>query len=195
MFTALLICAFTLTGCQSSHRVETAAVIENVSVRPSRNGVCYTFYRLSSDEKPQKTEISASSFEEACEKAENGYIPHLTLAKLELMMIDKSLADSVMRPDIEYISARTYFSPIAYVALCDGEALEKIDADNRLQSDIRERLILCRKNNPDVKLDYLSIFNSCEKNSPSGFRIACINSDKELKAEPVRVFLSEDRQK
>ena len=104
---AIIILALMLfTGCSSSHRIETAAVIENVSVARVSGQLIYTFYRLSSDEKPPKTEITASSFEEACTLAREKYIPHLTLAKLRLLLVHRDLKDSVMPKDISYISLR-----------------------------------------------------------------------------------------
>ena len=175
-------------GCSSSRKIETAAIIENVSVTKEHGQLYYTFYKLSSDEKPHKTVIPASSFEDACRLAKEKYIPHLSLAKLRLLLVHIDLKDRVMQDDISYISTQTYFSPVAYVALCDGEALRRVGDSPGILSTVEEKLRLCQKNHPSVKLDYLSIFNSLQRNSTEGVEIAYINSDKELKTDIKKIF-------
>lgn len=185
---AIIILALMLfTGCSSSHRIETAAVIENVSVARVSGQLIYTFYRLSSDEKPPKKEIAASSFEEACTLAREKYIPHLTLAKLRLLLVHRDLKDSVMPKDISYISTQTYFSPVAYVALCDDETIKKVGESSHILNTVEEQLKLCQKRSPQVRLDYLSIFNSLQRDDGNGVNIAFINSDKELKADIEKI--------
>ncbi len=184
----LLFITVIFSGCDSSHKIETAAIIENVSVTREHGQLYYTFYKLSSEEKPQKTSIPASSFEEACKLAGEKYIPHLSLAKLRLLLVHRDLKDSVMQRDISYISTQTYFSPVAYVALCDSEALRKTGESPKLLSTVEEELRLCRKNNPSVRLDYLSIFNSLQRDNGNGVEIAYLNSENELKADTEKIF-------
>ena len=55
-FSALL-----LTGCNTSRRIETAAIIENVSVNRQDGEIIYTFYRLTDADKPWGVDVSADS--------------------------------------------------------------------------------------------------------------------------------------
>ena len=51
----LLLCLMIplLSGCQSSRKIETASIIENVSISESGGQIYYTFYVLSSGDKPK----------------------------------------------------------------------------------------------------------------------------------------------
>lgn len=181
---AVVLC---LPGCSDSHRIETAAVIETVSVSSQNGELCYTFYRLSSKEEPPKTVIAASDFRQACRLAENKYIPHLSLSKLRLLMVDKSLDEKILSRDIAFISTQTYFSPVAYVCLCDKAALERVAEHREAQSLVEQQLLLCRRNNPQVHINYLSIFNALARKDTNGVTLACVNSYKELKTD-IRVL-------
>ena len=61
--------AFLLTGCSNSRQIESAAIIENVTVDRQDGGLVYTFYRLTSGDTPWGIAVSAKSFEEACRRA------------------------------------------------------------------------------------------------------------------------------
>ncbi len=185
----LLLLILLLTGCDSARKIETASIIENVSVGRRGGELYYTFYRLSSDEKPPETVIAAESFEEACRLAKEKYIPHLSLAKLRLLLVERELKDSVMPRDIAYISTQTYFSPVAYVALCDAASLEKSGESAKALSEVEQQLLLCQKNNPQVKLSYLSIYNSLQRGGEVS--IAYLNSDKEIKTDVEKIFLKQ----
>ena len=97
-----LCCALCLlTGCNNAHRIETASVIENVCVSRSADKLCYTFFLLEDSDKPHAVTVPAGSFEEARRLAEEQYIPHVTLAKLELLLIEQEVSGEVMRRDID----------------------------------------------------------------------------------------------
>ena len=186
----LFLCALLLllSGCQSSRQIETASIIDNVSVEEKNGQIYYTFYKLSLEEQSEGVQIPANSFKEACKLAEDKYIPHLSLAKLELLVINKNLKDKIMQSDIEYISTQAYFSPIAYVALCDSKTIERLSKENYTQRLIEEELILCKKNNPEVKINYLSIFNGYSLQGKEGFSVAYVNSDKEIKTDITKIY-------
>ena len=163
--------AVMLSGCNNSRQIETASIIKNVSVDRRGGQVVYTFYRLSSSEKPWGIDVPADSFEQACALAREQYIPNLSLAKLELLMLSEDAS----------------FSPIAYVTLCDDGAIERIKETNRTQSLIEEQLILLKKNNPSVNINYLSIFNNFARRGEDSFTVPFISSEKELKVSEFEI--------
>ena len=122
-----------MTGCKSSHKIETASIIENVSVHKQDGQLVYTFYILTDSDTPNAVAISANSFEEAQSLAAEKYIPDMSLSKLELLLIEKEACNDVMQSDIEYISTQASFSPIAYVALCDEATIRLIEEMPRLK--------------------------------------------------------------
>lgn len=189
----VLIClsAVLFSGCQSSRKIETAQIIENVTISEKDGQTLYTFYILSSADTPIKTEIPADSFEQACELAQNQYIPNITLSKLELLMIEESLIDRVLKTDIEYISTQPSFSPSAFVTLCDRKTLEKFAESTREQDIIEEQLILLKKNNPAVNINYLSVFNHFETKKTSEFLVGTVSFDGELKIGEKKVIKNE----
>ena len=139
-----LLCALalTLSGCADSRRIETASVIENVSVHQSQGQLFYTFYLLSDSDRPNAVTVPAASFEEARSLAEEQYIPHLSLAKLELLLLHRDVSPAVMKRDIDYISTQASFSPVAHVALCDQKTLSRLRRDPDAQ-ELIERQIDC----------------------------------------------------
>lgn len=171
----------TLTGCRNSRKIETASIIENVAISQENGKPRYTFYTLTSGDKPWGISIPADSFEEACELAEKEYIPNLTLSKLELLMIEDSVVDNVLKTDIEYISSNSSFSPVAYVTLCDRKTIEKFNETTREQDLIEEQLILLKNNNPNVNINYLSVFNNFESAENKEFSVGYITCTDELK--------------
>lgn len=149
-----------LGGCKSSHKLETASIIENVSVHKQDGQLVYTFYILTDSDTPNAVAINADSFEVAQSLAAEKYIPDMSLSKLELLLIEKEARSDVIPRDIEYISTQASFSPIARVAVCDYAVIKKMRQVSEAQNTIKNQIILCKKNNPDVKTDYLSVFNS-----------------------------------
>jgi hypothetical protein len=82
---------------------------------------------------------------------------------------------------VDYISTQASFSPIAYVTICDDGAIDRIKETNRTQTLIEEQLILLKKNNPSVNINYLSIFNNFAREGEESFTVPYISSEKELK--------------
>ena len=185
---SLILITLAFVGCKDSRRIENAAVIENVSVDRGGEGILYTFYLLGSGDKPRAVSVPAASFEEACALAEEAYIPNLSLAKLELLMLSEDVYREVMRTDVEYISTQSSFSPIAYVTLCDREPIRSVEKDSEVQRLIERQLVLLKKNNPSVCVDYLSIFNNLERKGEEGFDVAQISSKKELKVSEMHIY-------
>ena len=179
------------TGCSNSRQIETASIIKNVSVDRRGGQVVYTFYRLTSAQKPWGIDVPADSFEQACALAGEKYIPNLSLAKLELLMLSEDVYEQVMQDDVDYISTQASFSPIAYVTICDDGAIDRIKETNRTQTLIEEQLILLKKNNPSVNINYLSIFNNFAREGEESFTVPYISSEKELKVSEFKI----DREK
>ena len=179
------------TGCSNSRQIETASIIKNVSVDRRGGQVVYTFYRLTSAQKPWGIDVPADSFEQACALAGEKYIPNLSLAKLELLMLSEDVYEQVMQDDVDYISTQASFSPIAYVTICDDGAIDRIKETNRTQTLIEEQLILIKKNNPSVNINYLSIFNNFAREGEESFTVPYISSEKELKVSEFKI----DREK
>ena len=179
------------TGCSNSRQIETASIIKNVSVDRRGGQVVYTFYRLTSAQKPWGIDVPADSFEQACALAGEKYIPNLSLAKLELLMLSEDVYEQVMQDDVDYISTQASFSPIAYVTICDDGAIDRIKETNRTQTLIEEQLILLKKNNPSVNINYLSIFNNFAREGEESFTVPYISSKKELKVSEFKI----DREK
>lgn len=176
------------TGCQNARQIETASIIENVSVDRSEDGVVYTFYLLGSGDKPDGVSVPAESFEQACSLARQSYIPNLSLAKLELLMLSESVYEQVMQDDVAYIATQPSFSPIAYVTLCDHGAIEAVEKDTAAQRTIEQQLILIKDEHPSVSIDYLSIFNRFAQNNREGFTVPMVRSEKELKVEEMHIY-------
>ena len=128
-----------LSGCAETRQIESAAIIENVSVDRRDGRLVYTFYRLTSDDKPWGISVCAQSFEEACRSASAAYIPNLSLAKLELLLISEDASEAVIQTDLPYISTQPFFSPVAYVTLCDDGTMEAFEKTNRAQRLIEQR--------------------------------------------------------
>ena len=108
-----------------------------------------------------------------------------------LLMLSEDVYRQVMQDDVDFISTQASFSPIAYVTLCDDGAIERIKETNRTQSLIEEQLILLKKNNPSVNINYLSIFNNFARRGEDSFTVPFISSEKELKVSEFEI----DREK
>ena len=133
-------------------------------------------------------DVRAESFEQACRLAKEAYIPHLSLAKLELLLIEKEVYEDVMKSDVDFISTQPSFSPIAYVTLCDAETMEQIRRTNRVQRVIEEQLILLKKNHLEVSINYLSIFNQFAREDGESFTVPLVSSEKELKVSEFEII-------
>ncbi len=185
--TAALLSAVMLSGCGSSHKIETAAVIENVSVDSRGGQIYYTFFRLTGGDTPDGTEIPADSFEQACDLARREYIPNLSLAKLELLMINRDICGEVLKRDIEYISTQSSFSPMAYFTLCDSQTLKSVCENTSVQQLIEEQLALCKSQNADVNISYLSLFNSYSRADSGDVTVPYVSCDGEIRISAIKI--------
>ena len=176
-----------LGGCKSSHKLETASIIENVSVHKQDGQLVYTFYILTDSDTPNAVAINADSFEEAQSLAAEKYIPDMSLSKLELLLIEKEARSEVMPRDIEYISTQASFSPIARVAVCDNAVIEKMRRVSEAQNTIKNQIILCKKNNPDAKTDYLSVFNSFAGGKDKTVTVPYIGGKGDFKVSTIEI--------
>lgn len=174
-------------GCSSSKQVDKASIAETVTVGEKDGKICYTFYLLSSSDTPVFTSVFADSFEQACAKAKKEYVPNLSFSKLELFITEERIMDKTMKSDIKYISEKPYFSPLMYVTLCDENLPEKFTKDKKLPEKSEEHIILLKTNNKDLSLNSLSIFNNFYSDSNKEFSVSYINSDKEIKAETLKI--------
>lgn len=187
----LFIVPLMLTGCQNSHQIETASIIENISVEKQNGQFFYTFYLLTDSETPNAVSIPAASLQQAQTLAEKQYIPNLSLSKLELLLIHAAAADETLQRDIEYISTQASFSPAAYVAVCDTKALKIIKENSSAQSTVENQLILCKKNNSAVNISYLSVFNCYAQKNAKGFLLPYITADNTLKVSTIKIEKNE----
>lgn len=183
----LLMICLCFSGCQSSHRIESASIIENVCVDSHDGQIYYTFFKLTDGDVPDGIEVPASSFKEACELAKRQYIPNLSLAKLELLMINKNIYTDILKTDIEYISTQSSFSPIAYFTLCDTSALKQVRENTAVQRLIEEQLRLCKDQNADVNIDYLSLFNSYSHKDNKTLLVPYVSYDREMKITTLKI--------
>lgn len=185
LFIILTLLPGVLCGCAGNHKIETASIIENVSVHRQNNSLCYTFYILTDSDTPNAVAIKADSFENARELALKQYIPNMSLAKLELLLIHTDVGQDAMRRDIEYISTQASFSPVAYVALCDTQTLDKMKQKTSVQTTVKNQLNLCRQQHPNVMLDYLNVFNTYARNRQ--LTLPYISGNGELKVSAVQI--------
>ena len=186
----LCITSILFTGCSNSKQVDKASIAETVTVGEKDGKICYTFYLLSSSDTPVFTSVFADSFEQACSKAKSRIrrTPVCNLTKLELFITEERIMDKTLKNDIRYISEKPYFSPLMYVTLCDENLLEKFANDKKLPEKAEEHIILLKNNNKDISLNSLSIFNNFYSDSYKEFSVSYINSDKEIKAETLKIY-------
>ena len=184
-----LCCAAALlfTGCSHSRQIETASVIENISVEEQNGQMIYTFYPLTDSETPEAVAVPAGSMQEAQALAERQYIPNLSLSKLELLLLHTSAIDKALQQDIEYISTQASFSPSAYVAVCDTKALNIIKKNSDAQTTVERQLILCKNQNPSVNISYLAVFNCYARSSSREILLPYITADDALKVSTVKI--------
>lgn len=184
-----LLCVLLLllsAGCQNARQIETASVIENVSVQEENGQTVYTFYLLGDSARSEAVAVPARSFEAAVGLAERSYIPHLTLAKLELLLIERGVSREVLRRDIAYIAGESGFSPVARLALCDAKTLLRLRQKSSSQELIANQIDRLQQDNPQIVTDYLSVFNAYERGE--AFSIPLITCEGDLKATTAVLF-------
>ncbi len=175
-----------LSGCSKSRHIDTAALAENVTVDVVNGETVYSFYLLSSEKSPWKIDIPATSFKSACKLAQEKYIPNLSLAKIDMMLINEKIYKSNLKQDIGFVSSQSEFSPVAYVALADSATLERMQTDKKVPHIIENELEQLKNNTDSISTNFLSVYNSMT-NDKDGFFIPCINSNNELRVEIMKI--------
>ncbi len=176
-----------LTGCNASKQIDTAAIVETVTVEYKDGRIEYNFYLLDSKEDVNKVSVSADSLQEAASLAKKRYIPNFSLSKLELFVVNKNVYESVFKKDISYISKEYYLSPLMYAAVCDDNTLEFTQSTKDAPKQIEEHIMLQKKKDRNLCIDCLSIFNNFESDNITEFYIPYLNSELELRAEPYKI--------
>lgn len=192
MFKKFMLCflclmSIFLTGCSASKQIDTAALVETVTVEYKDGKTEYTFYLLDSEEDVNKVSVLADSLQEAASLAKKRYIPNFSFSKLELFVVNKNLYESIFKKDISYISKEYYLSPLMYTAVCDDNTLRFISNTKDAPKQIEEHIMLQKKKDRDLCIDCLSIFNNYESDNITEFYIPYLNSELELKAEPYKI--------
>lgn len=185
----ILLCILMImfTGCSSAKQIDKASIAETVTVGEKDGKTCYTFYLLSSSDTPVFTSVFADSFEQACTRAKGEYIPNLSLSKLELFITEEKVMDKTLKSDIKFISEKPYFSPLMYVTLCDENLIEKFVNDKKLPEETEEHIVLLKNKNHHLSVNSLSIFNNFFSGDNKEFSVSYINSEKEIKAETIKI--------
>ena len=88
---------------------------------------------------------------------------------------------------IYVIAYRQTAAQSAWRKVCDENLLEKFANDKKLPEKAEEHIILLKNNNKHISLNSLSIFNNFYSDSNKVFSVSYINSDKEIKAETLKI--------
>lgn len=185
---ALLAILFCMSGCSDEKRIDKAAIAERVVVAEQDGRITYSFYLLGSDDKPESVAVEADSFEEACSLAKKQYIPNLSLAKLGLYLADEKIYSQAMQKDIDFLAKDYIVSPNLILAVCDDSTMKNISEEKNLPEKIENYIILNKKNNPQVSVNLLSIFNKFYSPDLNEFDISYINSEQELKVSSIKII-------
>lgn len=169
----LMIITLNFSGCSGDGRIDKAALAETVSAAKGKDGLSYSFYIISSGEKPQITTVSADSFENACSLVKKESIPNVSLAKMELMIFDDSLSIEVLERDLKYISTQAELSPLIELCLADSEALKYLYENKEAPKEFEELIALSKRQNDFVKTECLTVFNSLKSGCVSLPSISC----------------------
>ncbi len=180
---------FLLTGCTNSKPIDKASIAESVTVDKNE----YTFFILSSKETPEKIKVNANSFRDACKLAKEKYIPDLSLAKLELFIINEKIYSDVLKEDIEYISSQPFFSPQIYVTLSDNNTIKGMNEDKKQSEKIEEQIILLKNKSENLNTNCLSIYNNIVDKKTEGFRIPLITSQDEMRADTRKIIIKNEK--
>lgn len=180
---------FLLTGCTNSKPIDKASIAESVTLDKNE----YTFYILSSEEIPEGIKIKAKSFKNACELAKRKYIPDLSLAKLDLFIINEKIYNDVMKEDIEYISTQPFFSPKLYVTLSDINTIKGMKEDKEQGEKIKEQIILLKNKEDDLSTNCLSIYNNIVYKSTNEFKATYITTKDEMRADTKKITIKNEK--
>lgn len=183
----VFVIAFSVSGCTYETRIDKASIAETVTVQKGQNGFVYNFFMLSNSDETEFVSIEASDFEQACIKAKQGYIPDLSLTKLELFIVSDEVYNEILYNDVSFMAAQYYISPIAYVAVADEDTMNFISESKEAPEKIEKYIILQKNKKHELNVNLLSIFNSFADDKNSEFNISYINSEKELKVVPLKI--------
>ncbi len=180
---------FLLTSCTNSKPIDKASIAESVTVDKNE----YTFFILSSEETPEKIKVNAKSFREACELAKEKYIPDLSLAKLELFIINEKIYKDVLKEDIEYISSQPFFSPQIYITLSDINTIKGMNEDKKQGEKIEEQIILLKNKSEDLNTNCLSVYNNIVDKKTKEFKIPLITSQDEMRVDTRKIIIKNEK--
>lgn len=184
---ALFLVLLSLSGCSDEKRIDKAAIVETVVVNEQEGATMYSFYLLGSDDNPESVTVGARSFEEACSLAEKQYIPNLSLAKLDLYLANEKIFSKVMQKDVDFLAKNYIISPNIILAVCDNSTMKNISEEKKLPEKIKNYIILNKKNNSQVSINLLSVFNKFYSPKQQEFDISYINSEEELKILSIKI--------
>lgn len=187
LLTLMIISVIFSTGCKGTKQIDKASLVETVTVDKENGQIYYTFYLISGKDTPYSISVPALNFEQACNFAKNSYIPNLTLEKLELLAVNENIYDTVLEKDVKFMSEQWYFSPTAYVTLCDDETLKLFSNDKEISEIIGEHIIQLKNKKSNLSINTLSIFNNFSDNKVKKFDVSYINSQKELKSDSYKI--------
>lgn len=186
LFTLCIFLSLPLAGCSPDKQIEKAAVAETVTVQKTDGGTSYTFYILSAENADTSVTIKADSFEEAKSLAKDGYIPNLSLSRLELLIYDETLGKDFIRNDFEYISSDYRLSPLITVSLAEEKAFENFKEKPSFD-ETEQQIILLKNENDDVSYKLLSIYNKIKGNSAETVTLPCLTGDGGIKSSNVEI--------
>ena len=94
-----------------------------------------------------------------------------------------------MQKDLTYIAKNSEISPVSYFTLCDKNTLSGMKKNSKYLESIKEYINLLKKNNKDVSINCLSVFNKIYENNNLIIDVSYITSDEELKAEKGEIYI------
>lgn len=183
----ILAIALILGGCSNSNRIDTSSLVQTITAENKSGKTVYNFYLLENSEDVQSISVEAESLEKAVVSAKENYIPMLTLSKLELFLIDSELGEKTLETDIEYISRESMISPLTYTAFSDSKTLQLFSKDKDALKKVKEHILLLKNNTEGLSVTSLSIFNNFKGKNNGYLSICYISSEKELKADIVKI--------
>lgn len=182
-----VVIAISVSGCTYETRIDKASIAETVTVQKGQSGFVYSFFMLSDSDETEAVSIEAPSFERACDMAKQGYIPDLSLTKLELFIVSEEVYDEILYDDVSFMATQYYISPIAYVAVADEDTMNFISKSKEAPEKIEKHIILKKNKERELNVNLLSIFNNFADNKNLEFNISYINSKEELRIIPFKL--------
>lgn len=191
----VIVLAFSMVGCDESKQIDKSAIAETVVLSKNGEETEYTFFLLTNDDKPKGISIEADSFQNACYLAKEKYIPNLSLAKLELFVINENLYKSHLKADIKYISQNSNLSPLINICLCDDKTVDLLGEDKSFFEEIERLNVLQKNKEKELKLNSLAIFNSFYShtdNDNNEFAVSYISFKNELMVSSQQIRIKNE---